>query len=49
MKGYLSIREISYKWDVLEQRINQYVAQGCIPEAECFGRSWVIPDTKIKT
>ena len=28
MKGYLSIRETSYKWGKSERRVNQYVAQG---------------------
>ena len=28
MKGYLSIRETSYKWGISERRVNQYVAQG---------------------
>lgn len=37
MKGYLSIREISYKWGVSERRVNQYCAQGRIPGAERFG------------
>ena len=32
MKGYLSIREISYKWGVSERRVNQYCTQGRIPE-----------------
>lgn len=27
MKGYLSIREISYKWGVSERRVNQYAFQ----------------------
>ena len=43
MKGYMSIREASYKWDVSERRVNQYVLQGRIPGAERFGRSWAIP------
>ena len=43
MKGYLSIRETSYKWGISERRVNQYVAQGRIPGAERFGRSWAIP------
>ena len=48
MKGYLSIRETSYKWGVSERRVNQYAAQGRIPGAERFGRSWAIPDTAEK-
>lgn len=43
MKGYLYIREISYKWGVSERRVNQYCSEGRIPGAERFGRSWAIP------
>ena len=48
MKGYLSIRETSYKWGVSERRVNQYVTEGRIPGVERFGRSWAIPDTAKK-
>ncbi len=48
MKGYLSIREVSYKWGVSECRVNQYVAQGRIPGVERFGRSWAIPADAVK-
>lgn len=48
MKGYLSIREISYKWGVSERRVNQYCTQGRIPGAERFGRSWAIPEDAEK-
>lgn len=43
MKGYLSIREASYKWGVSERRVNQYITSGRIPGVERFGRSWAIP------
>ena len=46
MKGYLSIRETSYKWGVSERRVNQYVTEGRIPGVEltvngavCHGKS----------
>lgn len=48
MKGYLSIRETSYKWGISERRVNQYVAQGRITGVERFGRSWAIPDDAVK-
>ena len=44
MKGYLSIRETSYKWNVSERRVNQYVTEGRIPGVERFGKSWAIPE-----
>ena len=48
MKGYLSIRETSYKWGVFERRVNQYCTQGRSPGAERFGRSWAIPEHAVK-
>ena len=33
IKGYISIREASYRWDVSERRVNQYCAAGRIPGA----------------
>lgn len=48
MKGYLSIRETSYKWDVSERRVNQYITEGRIPGVERFGRSWAIPENAVK-
>jgi len=48
MKGYLSIRETSYKWCVSERRVNQYVTEGRIPGVERFGRSWAIPEDAEK-
>ena len=48
MKGYLSIRETSYKWGVSERRVNQYVTDGRIPGVERCGRSWAIPEDAKK-
>lgn len=43
VKGYISVREASYKWGVSERRVNQYCAEGRIPGVSRFGRSWCIP------
>ena len=48
MKGYLSIRETSYKWNVSERRVNQYVTERRIPGVERFGKSWAIPEDAKK-
>ena len=48
MKGYLPIRETSYKWGVSERRVNQYISQGRVPGAERFGRSRAIPEDAVK-
>ena len=45
---YLSVRETSYKWNVSERRVNQYVTEGRIPGVERFGRSWAIPENAKK-
>ena len=43
MKGYLSSRETSYKWNVSERRVNRHMTEGRIPGVERFGKSWAIP------
>ena len=43
IKGYISIREASCRWGVSERRVDQYCAEGRIPGAPRFGRSWAIP------
>ena len=43
IKGYISIREASYRRGVSERRVNQYCAEGCIPGVSRFGRFWAIP------
>ncbi len=48
MKGYLSVRETSYKLNVSERRVNQYVTEGRIPGVECLGRSWAIQENAKK-
>ena len=48
IKGYISIREASYRWGVSERRVNQYCAEGRIPGAPRFGRSWAIPEKRGK-
>ena len=42
IKGYISIREASYRWGVSERRVNQYCAESR------FGRSWAIPENAEK-
>lgn len=48
IKGYISIREAFYRWGVSERRVNQYCADGRIPGASRFGRSWAIPEDAKK-
>ena len=48
IKGYISIREASYRWGVSERRVNQYCAEGRISGAARFGRSWALPENAEK-
>lgn len=48
IKGYISIREASYRWGVSERWVNQYCVEGRIPGASRFGRSWAIPENAEK-
>ena len=44
IRGYISIREASYRWGVSDRRVSQYCAAGRIPGASWFGRSCAIPE-----
>ena len=47
MKGYLSVREISYKWNVSEQWVSELSQDGRVPGVERFGCFWaILGDTK---
>lgn len=48
MKGYLSVREISYKWNVSERWVSKLAQDSRIPGVERFGRSWAIPENAEK-
>ena len=48
MKGYISVREASYKWSVSERRVNQYCQDGRIDGLSRFGKSWCIPEDAEK-
>lgn len=37
IKGYISIREASYRWGVSERRVNQYCAEGRVPVRALMG------------
>lgn len=48
LRGYISIHEASCRWKISERRVNQYCAEGRIPGASRFGRSWAIPEGSEK-
>ena len=47
MKGYLSVREISYKWNVSERWVSKLAQDGRIPGVERFGRSWAMLEKRM--
>ena len=48
MKGYLSVREISYKWNVSERWVSKLAQDGRIPGVERFGRSWAMLEKRME-
>ena len=48
MKGYLSVREISYKWIISERWVSKLAQDGRIPGVERFGWSWAVPEDAEK-
>ena len=47
MKGYLSVRETSYKWNVSERWVSKLAQDGRIPGVERFGRSWATHESRM--
>lgn len=45
---YLSIHEISKKWDMKERKITAYARENRIPGARKIGKEWMIPSNAIK-
>lgn len=43
MKDYLTIKEVSEKWNITPRRIQKMCADGLIPGVEKFGKNWAIP------
>ena len=49
MKRHLSVREISYEWNVSERWVSKLAQDGRIPGVERFGRSWAVPEDAEKS
>lgn len=45
---YLSVTEISKKWNVSERSVRNYCAQGRVPGAFLTGKTWNIPENAEK-
>lgn len=45
---YLSVSEISERWGVTVRQVQRLLAEGRIPGARKYGRSWMIPDDVTK-
>lgn len=48
MQGYLTLREVSEKWNLSTRRINTLCVEGRINGASKIGNMWVIPDDAEK-
>ena len=44
IKVYLEVNEIAEKWNITTRRVQIMCADGLIPGAVKFGRSWAIPE-----
>ena len=43
MNEFITIREISIKWNLTPRRVQKMCSDGRIPGAVKFGRDWAIP------
>lgn len=43
--GYLTVNDLAEKWGIQPRTIQIMCAEGKIPGATKFGRSWAIPDS----
>ena len=48
MNGYITIRELAYKWNITVRRVQKMCSDGDIPGAIKFGNAWAIPDNVDK-
>lgn len=48
INGYKTIQELASEWDISNRRLQVLCAEGKIPGAVKFGRSWAIPETAEK-
>lgn len=47
MKGYITLKEASERWNLSVRWINMMCSQNRIPGAEQIGRVWIIPEDTI--
>ena len=45
---YLSIRDISERWDISARHIQIHCGEECVPGAICISCPWIIPDDETK-
>ena len=48
INGYLEVNELAAKWNVTTRRVQIMCAEGLIPGAVKFGRSWAIPEDAVR-
>lgn len=45
---YISVREAAELWGVSERWAQKFCAEGRVPNAKRFGRSWMIPKDAVR-
>ena len=45
---YLTVAEISKKWNISERSVRNYCARGRVPGAFLTGKAWKIPENAVK-
>lgn len=48
MEGYMTIKQVSEKWEVTPRRVQKLCVDGRIDGATKFGRDWAIPADAVK-
>ena len=48
MENYLTVEQAAEKWGISKRRVQKLCAEGRVPFAQRFGKSWVIPEEAPK-
>ena len=46
--GFKSVKEASKEWGITQRRVVEYCQDGRIPNAQRFGKMWMIPTESTK-
>ena len=48
MENYITVEQAAEKWGISKRRVQKLCAEGRIPFAQRFGKSWAIPEAACK-